>query len=327
MKSFLQWSTRNKMAGTLILMFSVLSLTSWWSSPLALLMGIIIALTIGNPFHERTKQIAPKLLSYSVIGLGAGMNLNTVAQAGVHGFGYTFIGISFTLFFGWVLNRLLKADQETSILISVGTAICGGSAIAAVAPSIRAKSHSISVALGTVFFLNALALVLFPLLGQHFEMSQEQFGLWSALAIHDTSSVVGATMQFGSTALQIGTTIKLARALWIVPVTLFIAWWVARANANLDAKTKGIKKPWFIMGFLLAAAVVTWIPETQPVGHMVQTLARRGLVLTLFFIGLNLTLSTLRSVGLKPLLLGVLLWLMVSAGSLVLILKGILQPF
>lgn len=134
-------------------------------------------------------------------------------------------------------------------------------------------------------------------------------------------------MQFGSTALQIGTTIKLARALWIVPVTLFIAWWVARANANLDAKTKGIKKPWFIMGFLLAAAVVTWIPETQPVGHMVQTLARRGLVLTLFFIGLNLTLSTLRSVGLKPLLLGVLLWLMVSAGSLVLILKGILQPF
>jgi uncharacterized integral membrane protein (TIGR00698 family) len=295
--------------------------------------GILLALTLGNPWQEQTKAWAPKLLSYSIIGLGAGMNLITVAQAGVRGFGYTFFGIAFTLLLGALLGRWLKSEYESSLLISVGTAICGGSAIAAAAPAIQAKPHSISVSLGTVFFLNALALVLFPILGRHFSMTEEQFGLWSALAIHDTSSVVGASMQFGPNALQIATTVKLARALWIVPVTLLLSWWVAhqsRKNTTLETplgdKIKSIKKPWFILGFLLTAALVTFIPAIQPFGPIVQTIARRGLVLTLFLIGLNLTLNTLRSVGVKPLLLGVFLWLLVSASSLVMILNGVIAP-
>jgi uncharacterized integral membrane protein (TIGR00698 family) len=284
------------------------------SAAVALGLGIFVALLFGNPFEKQTKRYASLFLAYSIVGLGAGMNLITVAQAGLSGLGYTVISISFTLLVGLFLGKWLKSDRETSMLISIGTAICGGSAIAAVAPAIRAKPQSISVALGTVFLLNAIALILFPVLGHYFELTQRQFGLWSALAIHDTSSVVGAGMQYGAEALQIGTTVKLARALWIVPLTLGIGF-INRQSE--DPSSPNVKKPWFILGFLLMAALVTWVPSLREVGHYIDSLAKKGLVLTLFLIGSNLTRETLRSVGWRPLLQGIILWGIVSVSALI----------
>ena len=211
------------MIAKIILSFlGLLCLTPWIPSPLALALGVACALTLGNPFADLTKKLTPKLLTYCVVGLGAGMNLKVVADVGVQGIAYTITGITLTLGLGYFIGKWLNAESETSLLISVGTAICGGSAIAAVAPVIRARPQAMSVALGTVFLLNSAALLIFPLLGHHFALTQKQFGLWSALAIHDTSSVVGACLQFGADALHTGTTVKLARALWIVPVAIGI---------------------------------------------------------------------------------------------------------
>src|SRR5579859_527418 len=198
------------------------SLLPFISPGMALMVGIALALTVGNPYPLTTARVITPLLQISVVGLGAGMNLVEVGQAGLHGFFYTVIGISLTMSIGLTLGWMLRTARDTSLLVTVGTAICGGSAIAAVAPAIRAKHHEVSVALATVFFLNAVALFIFPPLGHHFGLGQRQFGVWSALAIHDTSSVVGAAMQYGARALEIATTIKLTRALWIVPVTLVI---------------------------------------------------------------------------------------------------------
>lgn len=312
---------KEKLARVLIPTMAILCLTPWVSSAVALLCGVLIAVILGNPYAEHMKKYTHLLLTWSVMGLGAGMNLEVVAQAGLHGLGYTIVGISSTLLLGFLIAKTLKVDREAGVLISVGTAICGGSAIAAIAPTMRAKSHSISVALGTVFMLNALALFIFPPVGHWFALTQNQFGLWSALAIHDTSSVVGASMIYGSEALQIGTTVKLARALWIVPLTIAASFIFARNNAEADAKTKP-KLPWFILGFLGAAALVTWIPALGPAGHMIENIAKRTLVLTLFFIGANLTLSTLKSVGVKPFILGILLWLVVASATLGAILIG-----
>ena len=293
---------------------ALLCLTPYISSAVALLLGVGLALLVGNPYIAKTRKWTHLLLSISVVGLGAGMDLNVVGRVGLQGIGYTVVGISLSLFLGFILGKTFKTEKNISILISVGTAICGGSAIAAVAPVIRAKHHEVSVALGTVFILNALALVIFPSIGHALNLSQHQFGLWSALAIHDTSSVVGASLQYGAEALQIGTTVKLARALWIVPVTLLIGYFVAKQSEG-ENKQKA-KKPWFILGFLIAAALVTWIPVLQSVGQVVDTVAKRLLVMTLFFIGSNLTKETLRSVGIKPFLQGVCLWLVVASATL-----------
>lgn len=292
------------------------SVSPWASAASALALGVLIAMTFGNPFSDKTKIYSQKLLSYSIVGLGAGMNLIVVGQAGLSGLGLTVISILLTLFLGIGLGKVLKTDSDTSLLTSVGTAICGGSAIAAVAPVIKAKSQAITVALGTVFLLNALALVLFPMIGHYFELSQRQFGLWSALAIHDTSSVVGAGLQYGAEALQIATTVKLARALWIVPLTLSLSFFYRKKDQGEEGK---IKKPWFILGFLVMAALVTWIPQLQSVGHSIELIARKGLVLTLFLIGANLTRTTIKAVGVRPFIQGFLLWSMVSLTSLVLI--------
>jgi uncharacterized integral membrane protein (TIGR00698 family) len=254
-----------------------------------------------------------------VIGLGAGMDLNVVGRVGAQGVGYTVLGISMTLVIGYLLGKVLKTERDTSILVSAGTAICGGSAIAAVSSSIKAKPHEISVSLGVVFMLNALALIVFPIVGHHFNLTEGQFGLWSALAIHDTSSVVGASMQYGPHALEVGTTVKLARALWIVPVTLFYGYLVSRKQEATAGKTKF---PWFILGFLLAAALVTWIPQLQEPGKFVNEIAKKLLVVTLFLIGANLTRDTLRSVGLRPLIQGVLLWIIVGSLTLGAIVMG-----
>jgi uncharacterized integral membrane protein (TIGR00698 family) len=307
-----------KLAKGLMPLCVLLCLTPWTPSFAALLGGIFIAVFLGNPYAAFTSRYTTALLQWSVIGLGFGMNLIVVANVGLHGIGYTVIGITMTLFFGYVIARALKVERDTGVLIAVGTAICGGSAIAAVAPTLRAKSHSISVALGTVFTLNAIALVIFPPLGHWFGLTQTQFGLWSALAIHDTSSVVGSTLQYGAEALQVGTTVKLARALWIVPLTVASSAIFAKGTAE---KGKA-KRPWFILGFVLAAAIVTWIPATQAVGHILEAIAKRTLVLTLFLIGANHTLATLKSVGVKPFLLGISLWLLAATGTLTAILTG-----
>lgn len=292
-------------------------------SPAALIAGILIAVAVGNDWLPQTKKVTAKLLPYSVVGLGAGMNLEVVARAGLDGLGYTVVGISLSLLAGWGLGKLLKTPRDTSILVSVGTAICGGSAIAAVAPAIEAKSQDVSVALGTVFLLNATALTIFPTIGHALSLSQRQFGLWAALAIHDTSSVVGATMQYGAEALAIGTTVKLARALWIVPITF--AFGFAHRLAKKDAKSTKAKRPWFILGFLAVAALVTYVPSLKDAGQMVEAVARRCLVATLFLIGASLTREALKSVGFKPFLQGVLLWILVGTTTLGAILAGLIS--
>ncbi len=291
------------------------------SPPLALLAGLALAVTLGNPWADKTSKAVKHLLALSVVGLGAGMNLAVVAEAGLRGFGYTFIGISLTLLLGFVLAKLLKSARDVSLLVSVGTAICGGSAIAAIAPVINARSQSISAALGTVFLLNAVALIIFPPLGHFFGLDAQQFGLWAALAIHDTSSVVGATMHYSEASVDIGTTVKLSRALWIVPLALALGFWLARRKVTAQADVK-VKFPWFILGFVVMAAVFTYMPAWQPAADIIEMVARRGLVLTLFLIGANLTLSALKEVGFKPLLLGVILWMVAASATLAAILAG-----
>jgi len=301
-------------------LLAMLSLLPFVSPGVALMAGMAVALTIGNPYPITTARTITPLLQLSVIGLGAGMNLVEVGHAGLHGFFYTVIGITMTISLGLALGRLLKTGRDTSVLVTVGTAICGGSAIAALAPAIRAKSHEVSVALATVFFLNAVALLIFPAIGHHLGLSQAQFGVWSALAIHDTSSVVGAAMQYGPRALEIATTIKLTRALWIVPVTLAVGSMWNRGE-NQAGKGKA-KRPWFILGFIAMAAIVTWLPALKPAGHLVFVTAQRALVITLFFIGSGLSRAAIEVVGRRPLIQGFVLWIVMGSATLGAILLG-----
>ena len=309
-------------AAFVVVLVGALSLLPFVTAAEGLVAGVIVALAFGNPLIDQTKKITHRLLSLSVMGLGFGMNLYVVGKVGFQGVGYTVIGITFALIFGTVLGRIYRIDRDTSLLITVGTAICGGSAIAAVAPVIRAKSHETSVALGTIFLLNALALILFPMIGHHFALTETQFGLWSALAIHDTSSVVGAASQYGPHALEVGTTVKLARALWIVPVTLAIGFVRSREKMESTEERGTFKKPWFILGFILAAAVVTFFPALQSAGHIVESMAKRALVLTLFLIGAGMTRKTIQAVGFRPFLQGVTLWIVVAVSTLGAILAG-----
>ncbi|RYZ92795.1 MAG: putative sulfate exporter family transporter [Proteobacteria bacterium] len=305
---------KRTIAKIIIPVAAILTLMPFVSSAEALIAGLLIALSLENPYP--TKKWIHLLLGVAVAGMGAGMNLETVARVGLQGFGYTVVSIASVIALGLLLKRIFKVEDEVALLITIGTAICGGSAIAAVTPVLRAKSHSVSVALGTVFILNAVALVIFPPIGHFFHMTERAFGIWSALAIHDTSSVVGATVTYGKIAAEVGTTVKLARALWIVPVTLAIGYIKKDANNSEDVKSK---KPWFILWFLIAAALVTWIPALQPVGHIVDGVSKRILVLTLFLIGLGLSRETLKTVGFRPLVLGVVLWIITATTTLVLI--------
>lgn len=313
---------RNSFAKFLIPILAVVSVLPFISSAEALIAGALIALLLENPYP--TQKWVHLLLGVAVAGLGAGMNLETVAKVGAQGIGYTVFSIAGVFIVGFILKRLLKVEDEIGLLITVGTAICGGSAIAAVTPVIRAKSHSVSVALGTVFILNAIALLIFPTIGHYFNMPERAFGLWSALAIHDTSSVVGASVTYGPIAAEVGTTVKLARALWIVPITLLIG--LFNRSANGDARTESkSKKPWFILWFILVAALVTWVPALRPTGHVLDLLAKRLLVLTLFLIGLGLSRETLKSVGVKPLLFGISLWIVTSVVTFELIHIGVIN--
>jgi uncharacterized integral membrane protein (TIGR00698 family) len=292
----------------------LISVSPFASPPLALALGIAFGLGLTHPFARESKTYAKTLLQLSVIGLGFGMNLFEVMRAGRSGFAYTALGIAATLALGWWVGSRLQVDGNSTLLIAVGTAICGGSAIAAVAPVIRAKDEELSIALGTVFILNALALLLFPFIGTSLQLTQSQFGLWAALAIHDTSSVVGASAKVGAGALAVGTTVKLARALWIVPITLAAAY-AKRQQAH-------IQWPWFIVCFCLAALLNTYVNDAAPLFALLVTAAKASLRVTLFLIGASISLATLRKVGARPLVLGVLLWVIVAVASLWLIKQG-----
>lgn len=302
----------------------LLCLTPYASGAFALVMGVCLSLLLGNPFADWAKTWTSRLLQISIVGLGAGMNLTVIGKVGVEGLGYTAFGILLTFVVGTALGKAFKNDKNTSVLITAGTAICGGSAIAAIAPTIQAKPHEASVALAVVFLLNASALLIFPGIGHHFQLSEAQFGLWSALAIHDTSSVVGAAVQYGTRAAEIATTVKLARALWIIPVSLMIGFvWNRKSEKEASVKAK---RPWFILGFLLAAALVTWVPMIQPLGANVSLLSKRILTFTLFLIGSGLTRATLSKVGFQPFLQGVCLWFIMASSTLFAITEGWIHP-
>lgn len=286
-----------------------------WPAWVGLTVGVATALLFGNPHASRTRPLTSNLLAWSVMGLGAAMNLRTVAVVGLQGFGYTMVGITVTLTLGALIGTWLKVRRNTAVLVSVGTAICGGSAIAAAAPVIRADEEETSVALATVFLLNAVALLLFPAVGHVLGMGERPFGLWAALAIHDTSSVVGAASSYGSDALVVATTTKLARALWIVPLTLALGAWVSRREHHEAGHGKA-KRPWFILGFLAAAALVTWFPFLKPAGAVIAKAAVRLLVLTLFLLGLGLSRASIAKVGPRPFLHGICLWLLIGGGTL-----------
>ena len=290
----------------------LLCLSPAMGPPLALLLGLVLALTIGDPFAKWNHTATGWLLKASVVGLGFGMNLHHAMAAGKDGLAFTVASIVLTLLFGWFLARRLRVDGISAFLISSGTAICGGSAIAAVSPIVQADRKQMTVALGTVFILNSVALLVFPLLGHLLHMSQHQFGLWCAIAIHDTSSVVGAAAAFGEEALQVATTVKLERALWIVPLSLI---------TSLVMKGGGkVKMPWFIGLFIGAMVFSSYFPQYAVVYEWLTLAAKRGLTLTLFLIGASLTLGTMRSVGVKPMVLGILLWILISVMSLIAIL-------
>ena len=290
-------------------LFLVFCLTPWASPPVALTLGLVLAQTVGNPFPTQTSKLTHTLLQFSVIGLGFGMNAHAAVQAGREGILFTVASIFGTLILGYVVGRWLGLGRQLVHLISCGTAICGGSAIAAIGPVLRAKDEVLSVALGTVFVLNAVALFVFPPIGHALGLTQNQFGLWCAIAIHDTSSVVGAASAYGSQALEVATTVKLARALWIIPVAVGTA---------LLFRQKGVKiqVPYFILGFIGAMLLNTFVPAMAPVGPVLVHLAKMGLTVTLFFIGAGLSATVVKSVGVRPYVLGVLLWGMIATASL-----------
>jgi uncharacterized integral membrane protein (TIGR00698 family) len=287
----------------------IFCLTPIVSPPVALLIGFAIAQFAGHPFLHLNHKATSFLLKISVVGLGFGMNVQSAVHAGREGFLFTVASIVGTLFFGILLGRFLKIEKKTSHLISCGTAICGGSAIAAISPLIQAEEKQISVALGTIFILNSIALFLFPFIGHQLHLSQMQFGLWSAIAIHDTSSVVGAANKYGAEALQVATTVKLARALWIIPVALLTTLFFKSAKQK-------IKIPYFIGLFILAMIANTYLPFIHPLSAKLVDLAKIGLTLTLFLIGAGLSNKVLKSVGIKPLLQGIILWIIISVVAL-----------
>ena len=290
-------------------------LSAWVTPPVVLFIGLVFALLCGQAYPTFNKNISKKLLQYSVIGLGFGMNLQASLASGKEGMLFTIISVVGTLLIGMFIGcKILKLNRNTSYLISSGTAICGGSAIAAVGPIIKAKDTDMSMALATIFILNAIGLFLFPVLGHWLGLSQQDFGTWAAIAIHDTSSVVGAGAAYGEEALQVATTIKLTRALWIIPLALV-------TSVIFRSEGKKISIPWFILFFIVAMLINTYLFADYPeVGKFIAGIARKGLIITMFFIGASLSVDVIKSVGIRPLLQGILLWIIISAASLAYIL-------
>lgn len=319
---------RNKIVYVVLVVLLLAGIfTGYVSSPIALLTGLIFALVFGKAYPDFNKKMSKKLLQWSVVGLGFGMTLQSAIASGASGMAITIVSVFGTLAIGTLIGKcMLKVDWQTSYLISSGTAICGGSAIAAVGPIIKAKSESMSVALGVVFILNAIALFIFPPIGHALNMSQEAFGTWAAIAIHDTSSVVGAGGAYGDVAQEVATTVKLTRALWIVVLALITPFLFRSKLAGEEGKSAPWYKAvptfilWFVAAILLNTFVLSQFEAGQQVGHAVAGLAKKMITLSLFFIGAGLTRETLKAVGLKPLLQGVLLWIVIGGCSLAYIL-------
>ncbi|UII21478.1 YeiH family protein [Fulvivirga ligni] len=293
----------------IFLLAALLCLFPIISPPLALLIGIITVQFIGNPFLKLNHKATHILLQASVVGLGFSLNFSEALQAGASGFSFSIFSIAGTLLLGFILMKVLKIEKTTGYLIVIGTAICGGSAIAAVSPAIKAKENQISVALSNVFILNAAALFIFPFIGNTLSLSQQQFGMWSAIAIHDTSSVVGAAAKYGAEALEIATTVKLARALWIIPVTIISA-------IVFKSDKKKIKLPYFILLFIVAVIINSYSPWVQQYHNHIISISKTGFTLTLFLIGSSLSKKVLQQVGMRPLLMGTILWVTISATTL-----------
>jgi uncharacterized integral membrane protein (TIGR00698 family) len=298
------WAIVVVAAGALV----ALDAPSW----LALIAGIAMALAWRRDPPKQIKKLTTYTLQLGVVALGAGMHLDVVLRTGLDGALITATSLALAIVLGLTLGKLLAIPGDTPLMISVGTAICGGSAIAAIASVIKPKAHEMSVALAVVFVLNAVGLLVFPLLGHAMGLSQPVFGRWAALAIHDTSSVVGAGMAYGTVALAIATTTKLARALWIVPVTIATA--IMRQKEGL----RGVKWPWFILGFVAMAAIVTWVPALARYAPYVSLAGRKSLVVALFLIGLSLSRNSIKQVGPRPLVMGVILWIIIACASLLL---------
>lgn len=288
---------------------AALCLTPLISPPVALLMGIVLVQFVRHPFIKSNQKYTSLLLQISIVGLGFGMNITEASKAGKDGFIFTIVSISATLLIGLLLAKLFKIEKKTSYLISSGTAICGGSAIAAIAPIIQAEEKQISVALGIVFILNSIALFVFPYFGEILHLSQSQFGLWCAIAIHDTSSVVGAAGKFGEASLEIATTVKLTRALWIIPLAFL-------TTLVFKHKGKKVKIPYFIALYFIAMVLNTYIPFVQSFSHYISSFAKTGLTLTLFLIGSGINRNVIKSVGIRPFILGLVLWVIISLSSL-----------
>ncbi|WBL23958.1 YeiH family protein [Zunongwangia sp. HRR-M8] len=278
--------------------------------PIALALGIIYAQMAKNPFQQKTQSSINWLLKLSVIGLGFVINIDKALAAGKDGFFFTIISISLTIGLGILVGKIFKIDKKITKLISSGTAICGGSAIAAVSPIIKADPKQISIAIGCVFLLNSIALFLFPAIGHFFNMSQHQFGIWSAIAIHDTSSVIGAAQVYGNEALEIATTVKLARALWILPVSVLFA-------LSSHTPLKKIKIPYFIGLFILAILVNTYIPNIAILSPKIVSISKIGLTLVLFLIGSGLHYKSFKRVGVRPVFLAIIIWIFISVISFI----------
>jgi uncharacterized integral membrane protein (TIGR00698 family) len=312
-KTLFSFFEKNK-SGQLIIFLTLLlfCMTTYISPPIALLLGLLIANLFGHPFLHLNHKAIPLLLQISVVGLGFGMQVQSAITAGKTGFFFTIASIIVTLIVGSFLGKWLKIEKKTSHLISCGTAICGGSAIAAIAPIIKSDEKQTSVALGVIFILNSVALFLFPIIGHKLHLSQNEFGLWCAIAIHDTSSVIGAASKYGPEALQIAATVKLARALWILPVAVITA--VVFKN-----KSGKIKIPYFILFFIAAIIFNTYVPQMALFTSYLVSFSKIGLTLTLFLIGAGLNRTVIKSVGIKPLFQGTLLWVCAAGLSLIFI--------
>lgn len=295
----------------------LLCLFSIISPPIALLLGVLTVNVFGNPFVEFNHKAITFLLQFSVVGLGFGMNAYSAVSAGKEGFLLTVFSIFSTLVFGFLIGKWLNTEKKTSHLISCGTAICGGSAIAAIAPVIKSDENQTSIALGVIFILNSIALFVFPFIGHQLDLSQKDFGLWCAIAIHDTSSVVGAANKYGAEALQVATTVKLARALWIIPISILTAFIFKKQSRSFGTK---IKIPYFIGLFVIAMLLNTYLPAIYIFASQIVGIAKVGLTITLFLIGATLNFDTLKTVGVRPLLQGVFLWIFIAVLALLSIL-------
>lgn len=293
----------------LLILFGLICCYPKITSSTALLIGLFFGLIVQNPIKDKTNLYGGYLLKSSIVGLGFGININVLFKAGQENIGTTTFFVFFVLGFGYLLGKILKLDKTISLLISVGTAICGGSAIAAISSVLKADSNQLTVSTGTIFILNAIGLVIFPVFGHYLGLSQEQFGTWAAIAIHDTSSVVGAAARYGDTALNIASITKMLRILWIIPVSLVLV-------LSFKENRESFKIPMFIVGFIIASLIYSFLPAYANVYNMLYKIAKQALVVSLFLIGSGISMQIIKKVGRKVFFQALALWILTSLVSL-----------